>query len=78
MQKCMYALRDNNVSVAYTGPVIKACLKLAYKEVNQMMSQSTTLDMNYQRLILAQNQLDDTLVKEDHLCLLSDETSKHC
>lgn len=77
MQKCIYALLDNNVSVAKIGPVIKACLKLADKEVNQTPSKSTILDMNHQRLILAQNQLDDTLIKKDYLCLLSDETSKH-
>lgn len=33
--------------------------------------------MNFQRLILAQNQISDKLKKNDSLCLLTDETSKH-
>lgn len=76
MQKCIYELLDSNVSVAKIGTVLSACLKLANKEVNRIPAKSTILDMNFQRLVLAQNQIDDKLNKNDSLCLLTDETSK--
>lgn len=75
VQKCVYTLLDNNVSASNVGTVINACLKLVGREAEKTPAKITVLEMNLQRLALAQMQISDKISDKD-LCLMTDETSK--
>ena len=75
-QKCVYELLNHNVSVSKIGAVIKSVLAVTGKVCDRVPSKSTVLEMNLQRLHLAQQQLGEVFASEQDTCLLTDETSK--
>jgi hypothetical protein len=76
LKNCVYELLKLNVSASKVGDVIKTVLKLVNIEPNRVPATSTVLEMNLQRLYLAQKQLGEVFSKENNSCLLTDETSK--
>lgn len=75
-KSCVYELLKLNVSASKVGDVVKTVLKLVNVEPNRVPVTSTVLEMNLQRLCLAQKQLSEIFAKEDNTCILTDETSK--
>ncbi|WAQ97077.1 hypothetical protein MAR_029767, partial [Mya arenaria] len=73
-KNCVYELLS--VSASKVGDVVKSVLKLVSVEPNRLPATSTVLEMNLQRLCLAQKQLGEVFSKEEHTCLMTDETSK--
>lgn len=45
-------------------------------KANQLSSKSTVLDLNLQRLVLAQKQISEDFAKDISTTLMTDETSK--
>ena len=76
LRNCVYSLLQNNVSASEVGPVIDTVLKIVDMKVNKLPSRSTVLNMNIQRLALAQKQLSDEFSTKQNTTLLTDETSK--
>ncbi|CAG2242439.1 unnamed protein product [Mytilus edulis] len=56
--------------------VIKAVLKMVNIKTNKLPCRTSVLDMNIQRLYLAQAQIVDIFVNDQNTVLLTDETSK--
>ena len=56
--------------------MIRSVLKLANKQVEKLPSPTTILNMNIERLILAQQQVKGKLPEENKLIIYKDETSK--
>ena len=77
VQTCVYSLLQSHVSTSQIRPVITAVLKLVHHEVTELPSRSTILNMNIQRLSLAQQQLGEEFVSKPNTTLLSDETTKY-
>ncbi|XP_053372789.1 uncharacterized protein LOC128546365 [Mercenaria mercenaria] len=75
-KNCVYELLKLNVSASKVGEVVKSVLKLVSVEPNRTPSSSTVLEMNLQRLCLAQKQLGEVFSNEENTCILTDETSK--
>ena len=75
-QQCVYDLLSCHVATSQVGNVIKSVLKLAGKTPSHTPCKGTVINMNTQRLILAQKQLSEELPNKGHTCLLSDETTK--
>ncbi|WAR14697.1 hypothetical protein MAR_004802 [Mya arenaria] len=75
-KNCVYELLKLNVSASKVGDVVKSVLKLVSVEPNRLPATSTVFEMNLQRLCLAQKQLGEVFSKEEHTCLMTDETSK--
>lgn len=63
------------MTTSNVSPVILTVLELANLKGNRLPSASAVNNMNVQRLIASQK-LWETLIKEQNLCLLLDETSK--
>lgn len=76
MQQCVYSLLSSHVACSQVGDVINAVLKLVGKTASHTPCKSTVINMNTQRLILAQKQLGEQLPGKGPTCLLSDETTK--
>ena len=76
IQQCVYGLLSCHVATSQVGPVIETELKLVGKTPSNTPSKSTVINMNTQRLILAQKQLAEELPGRRQTCLLSDETTK--
>jgi len=58
-KSCVYELLKLNVSASKVGDVVKSVLNLVSVEPNRVPVCSTVLEMNFQRLCLAQKQLCD-------------------
>lgn len=67
---------NNHVSTTIVGPVIEACLKLVGKIPDRLPSATTINNMNIQRLVLAQNQLAESISQKENTTIETDETSK--
>lgn len=65
-----------NVSASKLSPVIVTVLKMVNIKANQLSSKSTVLDLNLQRLVLAQKQISEDFAKDISTTLMTDETSK--
>jgi len=76
VQTCVHSLLDNHVSTTRVGPVIEACLKLVGKIPDRLPSATTINNMNIQRLVLAQNQLAESISQKENTTIETDETSK--
>ena len=76
IKQCIYKLLGLNVSASKVTPVIETVLKIVNIKANQLPSKSTVLDLNLQRLFLAQKQISEVFAKEKNTTLLTDETSK--
>ena len=76
LKECVFALLTHNVSTSQVSRVIADVLKLAGLVALDLPCISTIQDWNIMRLLVSQKQLGDVLPQEQHLGLLSDETSK--
>ncbi|KAL4233840.1 hypothetical protein ACF0H5_008516 [Mactra antiquata] len=71
------SLKDqHNVSTSNVPDVVSSVLKLANIDANKLPSKPTILEMNLQRLCLAQEQLIRRFSTKENTTLLSDQTSK--
>ena len=75
-KQCVYELLQYNVSASKVSSVIKAVLKLVGTVPNKLPSKSSILEMNLQRLCLAQRQLSDVFADQTFTTLLTDEIPK--
>ena len=75
-QMCVYSLLDSNVSTNKIGSVMETVMNLAGKTCDKVPSKATIINMNLQRLHLAQQQIGDVLADKESSCLLTDETSR--
>ena len=75
-KQCVYEILQNQVSASKVSSVISAVLKMAGLHANKLPCRSTVLNMNLQRLYLAQVQLGEVFAGEENTVLLTDETSK--
>jgi len=76
IKQCIYKLLELNVSASKVSPVIENVLKIVNIKANQLPSKSTVLDLNLQRLVLAQKQISEIFAKDKSTTLMTDETSK--
>ena len=76
LKECVFALLTHNVSTSQVSRVIEDVLKLAGLVARDLPCISTIQDWNIMRLLVSQQQLGEVLPQEQHLGLLSDETSK--
>jgi len=76
LQKCVYQLLEHHVSATQMSDVIQSVLSLAGKQADRLPSASTVLNMNIQRLAIAQKQLAEIGREKKHTSLYTDETSK--
>lgn len=74
---CIYDLLDNGVTARKIPAVVDSVLSLVDKRANRMPARSTIVEMNLERLALAQKQLGDVFSQKDNTSLLTDETSKN-
>ena len=77
LRQCIYDLLSLNVSASNCSNVIRSVLKLVNKKVEKLPSSTTILNMNVERLILAQEQVNEILPEENNLTIYTDETSKY-
>lgn len=75
-RNCIYQLLEQNVPSRSIGPVINCVAALCKKEVDQVPSKTTILNMNVERLMLSQAQIVDEVASKDNTTLYTDETSK--
>lgn len=66
-----------NVSAQNVGPVIDSVLKMSGESCDKLPARTTILNMNVERLILAQKQLGEVIPDKTNLTLYTDETSKY-
>jgi len=76
IKQCIYELLEYNVSAGKVSNVIECVLKLVNIKANKLPCKSTVLNMNLQRLCLAQKQISECFSQEKNTTLLTDETSK--
>jgi hypothetical protein len=69
-------LLELNVSAQNVEKVIRTVLKLVNKHTDRLPSKSTVLNMNVERLVLSQTQLNEQLPDKTNLTLYTDETTK--
>ena len=80
LRECIYSLLSNYyVSVHCVPEVIRSVLKLVGIPCDNLRlpSRSTVLNMNVERLIVCQTQLNENMPSKENLTLYSDETSKY-
>ncbi|XP_060592795.1 uncharacterized protein LOC132747429 [Ruditapes philippinarum] len=65
-----------NVPASIINPVIKCVLNLIDKQVDKLPTRTTVLNMNVERLILSQKQMNETLIDQPNLTLYTDKTTK--
>eukprot|EP00057_Strongylocentrotus_purpuratus_P018906 XP_011673380.1 PREDICTED: uncharacterized protein LOC105442707 [Strongylocentrotus purpuratus] len=75
VRKCVYSLLDHNVGFDNVGRVIETVLRMIGKVPDNTPTGRTVANMNRERLLLAQKQLEE-LVKHDNLTIGTDETPK--
>ena len=75
-RECVYNLLSLNVPARNVSATIQCVLKLAKKRATRLPQKSTILDMNIERLTLAQHQLSEELPNKEHTTLYTDETTK--
>ena len=75
VRKCAYSLLDFNISFENVGNVIKTVLEMIGKHPDNVPSASTVANMNRERLLIAQKQLEQLSKRED-LTIGTDETPK--
>lgn len=76
LRECIYDLLSLNVSASNCSKVISSVLKLVNKKVEKLPSSTTILNMNVERLILSQQQINEKLPDEDNVTIYTDETTK--
>lgn len=76
LKQCVYEVLQNQVSASRVSAVIKAVLKMVNLKANKLPCRTSVLDMNIQRLYLAQAQIVDIFANDQNTVLLTDETSK--
>ena len=74
--QCIYSLLSLNVSAVNVAPVIENVLKMIGKSCDKLPARTKILNMNVERLILAQKQLGEVIPDKTILTLYTDETSK--
>ena len=74
-KKCVYSLLDHNVSFENVGCVNETVLWMIRKSPDHTPTGRTVANMNRERLLLAQKQLEE-LVKHDNLTIGTDENPK--
>ena len=75
-KQCVYVLLQLNVSAAKVSNVVTSVLHMINIEANKLPSKGTILNMNVQRLCLAQKQLCGIFSSKDNATLMTDATSK--
>ena len=75
LKECVFALPTHNMSTSQVSRVIADVLKVAGLVALDLPCISTIQDWNIMRMLVSQKQLGDVLPQEQHLGLLSDETS---
>jgi len=58
------------------GLVINSFIKLVGKTIDPVPSRTTVLNMNVERLVMSQNQVNESLTNQQNLALFTDETTK--
>lgn len=76
LKQCVYEVLQNQVSASRVSAVIKAVLKMVNLKANKLPCRTSVLDMNIQRLYLAQAQIVGIFANDQNTVLLTDETSK--
>ena len=76
LKQCVFELLTNNVSCGKVASVIESVLRLAGRRANKLPGRTSIMEMNIQRLVLAQKQLAEVFAKQEDTTLITDETSK--
>ncbi|WAQ99795.1 hypothetical protein MAR_024168 [Mya arenaria] len=76
LRTCIYSLLGLNIAASNVSSVRNTVLNLVGKKVEKLPSRTTILDMNIERLVLSQKQLNETLPNKDNMTLYTDETTK--
>jgi hypothetical protein len=77
LTKCIWKLLDANVAHAQVPSVLEAVFQLGGITYDRIPSVRSIQDMDKQRLLASQKQLQTVLAEKQRTCLLTDETPKH-
>ncbi|WAQ99781.1 hypothetical protein MAR_024154 [Mya arenaria] len=76
LRTCIYSLLGLYIAASNVSSVRNTVLNLVGKTVEKLPSRTTILNMNIERLVLSQKQLNETLPNKDNMTLYTDETTK--
>ena len=76
LRQCVYSLLEHNVPASQVKFVLSDVLSMLDYIPEKLPSRTTVLEMNMERLVLAQKQLSQVYSNKRNTTLLTDETSK--